>query len=255
MKQRLARLVGFTRRGRNLAPVWSEGADGLKIISWNLLRRTGATVQDVVALIRAEQPDILLMQEATVEMDMLPELVGGHYGRSPLPGRIHGVACWSAIPFLRPPRACTIPSGMLVKRHAQIIEYAGFSLANVHLSHGQVLNRRQLRRIATMLSAPCAILGDFNLVGPTLLPGFADVGPKAPTHRMVDVLPIRIDRCLVEGMDCLGARVLPIFASDHRPISVRLLPHTIRSEVNLLQVGHEEARERITELRKAATVV
>ena len=93
MKQRLARLVGFTRRGRNLAPVWSESADGLKVISWNLLRRTGATVQDVVALIRAEQPAILLMQEATVEMDMLPELVGGHYGRSPLPRRIHGVAC------------------------------------------------------------------------------------------------------------------------------------------------------------------
>lgn len=155
---------------------------------------------------------------------MLPDVIGGHYARNPQPGRIHGVACWSRIPFARAPRACTIPSGPLFKRHAQIIEYEKFSLANVHLSHGQMLNRKQLRRLATLLSPPCAILGDFNLLGPTLVPGFKDVGPKAPTHRMVDLLPIRIDRCLVEGMQCLSARVLPVFASDHRPIAVTLRP-------------------------------
>lgn len=61
-------------------------------------------------------------------------------------------------------------------------------------------------------------------MGPTLVPGFADVGPKAPTHRMVDLLPIRLDRCLVEGMVCSDAQVLPVFASDHRPIVVTLQP-------------------------------
>lgn len=203
-----------------------NAVDIYKIISWNLLRRTGATVHDVAALMDAEQPDILLMQEATEEIDYLPNIMGGYYARAPLPGRIHGVACWSRKPFIREPRAWTIPSGAVVKRHAQIIEYAGFSLANVHLSHGQMLNRRQLRRIATLLHAPCAILGDFNLVGPTLVPGFQDVGPKAPTHKMVDILPIRLDRCLVRGMRCVDARVLPVFASDHRPIAVNLVAET-----------------------------
>lgn len=223
MRRRLVNLVEWAQRRRVRHTVGHEGT-ALKIISWNLLRRTGATVHDVAALIMRENPDILLMQEATVEIDALPELVGGHYSRAPLPGRIHGLACWSRQPFSRPPRACTIPSGVMVKRHAQIIEYRRFSLANVHLSHGQVLNRRQLRRVASLLTAPCAILGDFNLVGPTLVPGFRDVGPKAPTHNMAEVLPIRIDRCLTEGMVCLAARVLPVFASDHRPIAVMLQP-------------------------------
>lgn len=205
-------------------PVASAQAKIFKIVSWNLLRRTGATVHDVVALMEAEQPDLLLMQEATTDIDLLPDIMGGHYARAPLPGRIHGVACWSRTPFIRPPRAWTIPSGPVVKRHAQIIECGAFSIANVHLSHGQVLNRRQLRRLAALLHAPCAILGDFNLVGPTMVPGFQDVGPRAPTHKMVDILPIRLDRCLVKGMNCVEARVLPVFASDHRPIMVGLVP-------------------------------
>ena len=72
---------------------------------------------------------------------------------------------------------------------------------------------------------PCgAVLGDFNLVGPVLLRGFRDVGPRWPTHRMGRVVPLRIDRCLVRGLACEGARVLPRRGSDHRPISVHLVP-------------------------------
>ncbi|CEF42877.1 endonuclease [Acetobacter senegalensis] len=224
MRRQFLRLIEGRPRQQVRSALNFVDGESTKIISWNLLRRTGATVHDVVALIETEQPDILLMQEATDEIDMLPDIMGGYYARAPLPGRIHGVACWSSKPFARPPRACTIPSGAVVKRHAQIIDYGPFSLANVHLSHGQMLNRRQLRRIAALMPPPCAILGDFNLLGPTLVPGFHDVGPKAPTHKMVDLLPIRIDRCLVDGMTCLNARVLPVFASDHRPIAVRLKP-------------------------------
>jgi len=221
---RLEPLTQMLRPKQRLIPEHIHVAgNAVKIISWNLLRRTGATVHDVTQLIEAEQPDILLMQEATEEIDLLPEIMGGYYERAPLPGRIHGVACWSRREFLRQPRACIIPSGAVVKRHTLIIEYPGFSLANVHLSHGQVLNRRQLRRIAALMPAPCAILGDFNLIGPTMVPGFQDAGPKAPTHNMASVFPIRIDRCLVSGMHCVESQVLPVFASDHRPIAVRLV--------------------------------
>ena len=147
----------------------------MKIVSWNLLRTVGATLDDVVDLIERERPDLMLMQEVTHPFATLCDRVGGSY-------------------------------------------------ANVHLSHGQRLNRRQLREVAQRLPARGAVLGDFNLVGPVLLPGFRDVGPRWPTHRMGKVVPLRIDRCLVRGLSCEGARVLPRRGSDHRPISVHLAP-------------------------------
>jgi endonuclease/exonuclease/phosphatase (EEP) superfamily protein YafD len=67
-----------------------------------------------------------------------------------------------------------------------------------------------------------AILGDFNLVGPTMLPGFRDVGPREPTHIAGDMIPFRIDRCLARGLQCSSARALDRGASDHRPIIVEL---------------------------------
>jgi len=193
-----------------------------KIISWNLLRLTGATLDDVVRLIRREQPDLLLMQEATVEIDRLVAQVGGHYLRSPLPGRIHGLATWSPRALVGPPVILPLPSGAMFDRICQITDLGDFAVTNVHLSHGQFLNRRQLRRIAEALPPRAAVLGDYNLIGPALLPGFRDVGPREPTHLAGDVVPLRIDRCLVRGLACAEARALLSGASDHRPIAVRL---------------------------------
>ena len=192
-----------------------------KIISWNLLRLTGATVEQVAALARQERPDLLLMQEATLAMNALPTLLGGHYARVPLPGRIHGLAMWSPA-HLPPPRVVHLPAGALVDRLCQIVDLPGFSVANVHLSHGQLLNRRQLRHIAQHLPPRAAVLGDYNLVGPALLPGFRDVGPREPTHRCADVMPLRLDRCYVRGLACGLAAALDKAGSDHRPIMVRL---------------------------------
>jgi len=192
----------------------------MKIISWNLLRLVGASVDDVVALIARERPDLLLMQEATRDIDALPARIGGHYTRTPLPDRIHGLAVWSTTAIT--PRVVTLPPGTLVRRICQIVDLGAFAVANVHLSHGQMLNRRQLRRIAASLPEHAAVLGDFNLLGPALLPGFRDVGPRRPTHVMGDIVPIRIDRCLARGLICTEARVLPRGTSDHSPIVVRM---------------------------------
>jgi endonuclease/exonuclease/phosphatase family metal-dependent hydrolase len=79
-----------------------------------------------------------------------------------------------------------------------------------------------LRRLALVLPPHAAVLGDFNLVGPALLPGFHDVGPRQATHIMGKIVPIRIDRCLVRGMACSATAVLPRHSSDHCPIMVRL---------------------------------
>ena len=76
--------------------------------------------------------------------------------------------------------------------------------------------------IAGHLPPQACVLGDFNLVGPVLLPGFRDVGPRNPTHRMADTVPLRLDRCLVRGVQCLEAVRLPRSRSDHHPIMVRL---------------------------------
>ncbi len=193
-----------------------------KIVSWNLLRRVGAAIEDVVALIEQESPDLLLMQEATRAIGFLKERVGGHYAWAPLPGRIHGLAMWSPTPWPTPPRTVPLPSGALVHRVSQVLDLGAFGIANVHLSHGQMLNRRQLRRIVTGLPPRAAILGDYNIVGPALIPGFRDVGPRRPTHAMVDVVPLRLDRCLARGLVCRDSAVLPRGPSDHRPIVVHL---------------------------------
>jgi endonuclease/exonuclease/phosphatase (EEP) superfamily protein YafD len=175
----------------------------------------------VVGLARRERPDLLVMQEATQEIDLLAQHLGGFYARVPLPGRIHGLAAWSPVYRARP-RVLKLPSGAVVDRVAQIVDLGCFSVANVHLSHGQVLNRRQLRHIALHLPYRAAVMGDFNLLGPALLPGWRDVGPRDPTHLCADIVPLRLDRCYVRGLACGSARALDKSASDHRPIVVRL---------------------------------
>jgi endonuclease/exonuclease/phosphatase (EEP) superfamily protein YafD len=203
----------------------------MRIISWNLLHRDGANLTDVARLIERQRPDLLLMQEATKAFEGLARLVGGGLARAPLPGRGHGLAIWMPRPPAQPPRVFALPHGALVQRVCQTIDLGPFTVANVHLSHGQLLNRRQLRFIARELPHHAAVIGDYNLVGPALLPGFHDVGPRQHTHRMSDLLPLRLDRCLARGLVCTEARVFARGASDHCPIMLRLeLESEIRQE-------------------------
>src|SRR5438105_966966 len=106
----------------------------MKIISWNLLRLSGASLSDVARLVEREAPDLLLLQEATAEMEGLPSRVGGTFVRTPLPGRIHGLAAWKPDPMHRPPTVIRLPPGTLVQRVCQIVDLGGFAVANVHLS-------------------------------------------------------------------------------------------------------------------------
>lgn len=208
-----------------------------KLISWNLLRLTGASLDDIVRLIRREDPDLLLMQEATQEIDGLTRRVGGQYQRNQLPGRVHGLAVWSPLPLAHRPVVLPLQAGAMFNRICQIIQFGSITVANVHLSHGQILNRRQLRRIAKALPHRAAVVGDYNLIGPTLLPGFRDVGPRGPTHVAGDVVPLRIDRCLIRGVACLEARALLRETSDHRPIVVRLALVTERQAAEAAPLG------------------
>jgi endonuclease/exonuclease/phosphatase (EEP) superfamily protein YafD len=200
----------------------------LKVISWNLLRLTGAGVEDVAALVERHHPDLLFLQEAIEEMADLPALVGGYFFRQPLEGRIYGLAVWSPHPLPRP-HAVRLPvsqvPGRVPPRVAQIVQLGDVTFANVHLSHGQFLNRWQLMHIATTLRGRAAIVGDYNAVGPIKLAGFKDVGPRQSTHRPNDIISFRLDRCMARGLRCSYARVLARGSSDHHPILLKL--HTL----------------------------
>lgn len=207
-----------------------SGASGKKrcltIISWNLLHRSGALLDDIAALIEQEEPDVLLMQEATAVIEGLPELVGGRLYEQPWPGKRHGLAAWSRaeLPNFRSLRlpASKMP-GRLPTRLAQLLEVNGITIANVHLSHGQVLNRRQLRMIAKSTEGATAIIGDYNSLGPTPLRGFSDVGPRGSTHHAQDIVPFRLDRCMVRDLECVRSRILQRGPSDHRPIRLEFI--------------------------------
>jgi endonuclease/exonuclease/phosphatase family metal-dependent hydrolase len=192
----------------------------LRILSWNVLRKVGAGPADVAALIERYQPDLVLLQEADLTMDRLPQLAGGSFARDEFPGRIHGPAIWSPNPMQRP-RLVRLRGGA-TRRHGQVVEHAGFTFVNVHLAHGQLTCRRQLREAAAAIRGAGAVIGDFNMIGPAVLPGFSDVGPREPTHIAQDMLPVRIDRCLVRGMACHSARALSAGRSDHRPMLLEL---------------------------------
>jgi len=202
----------------------------MKIISWNVLYRNGATLDDVCRLIERERPDLLLLQETTDQLDTLTTRVGGHYFRAPpLSNRRYGLATWCPQPLHRAPTILPLQSGIVFDRSCQIVSLEGCVIANVHLSHGQVLNRRQLVRIYRELPHHAAVIGDFNLVGPSYLPGFRDVGPRGGTLNVEGVHLFRLDRCLARGLVCEKTEALHCGPSDHRPIVMWLSPEPVKA--------------------------
>ncbi|VAW21697.1 Putative membrane-spanning protein [hydrothermal vent metagenome] len=199
--------------------------NSLKIVSWNLLYRRGAAVCDVAVMIEKERPDLFLMQEATEDIDNLSSISGGRFYKLPWKGKTYSLALWAPGGEIRT-RALELPfsrlPGKFPPRVAQLVDLGNVTIANVHLSHGQLLNRRQLRAIARAVDGPLAIIGDFNALGPLVMRGFKDVGPRRITHVAKRVVPFRLDRCFVRELKCVTAKALEKGPSDHRPIVVEL---------------------------------
>lgn len=249
-------MIESSRRVLRVPPA-QHGEDladaGLRVISWNLLRLIGAGVEDVAALIRRYEPDVLLMQEATPGIAALPELVGGHLVRAPMANRVYGLAVWSRNP-LPPHETLALPvskmPGRVPPRIAQLVRIAGITFANVHLSHGQLLNRRQLLSIVRAVDGPLAIIGDYNAVGPIVLSGFRDLGPQRRTHHASNIIPFRLDRCMARGLHCTATEVLERGPSDHHPILLELSPLSAveaaeRAVRRLFRFNRSESVERV----------
>ena len=204
----------------------------MKIVSWNLLYRQGAAAADIARIIERQRPDLFLMQEATEGIDVLPSHAGGHLHKLPWEGKSYALGAWVPegtlqtasleLPFSRVP-------GKFPPRVAQVLTFAKFTIVNVHLSHGQLLNRRQLRKVAKSIAGPLAIIGDFNTLGPIVMRGFEDVGPRRSTHRATKVMPFRLDRCLVRDLKCTDTRVLERGRSDHHPIVLHINSRTVHA--------------------------
>jgi endonuclease/exonuclease/phosphatase family metal-dependent hydrolase len=199
----------------------------VKVVSWNLLRldQGGASVRDIAGLIEEQKPDLVLLQEAFPDVERLPDMVGGTLFHEPMPRRLYGLAAWSPHEVARHD-AVTLPvsrmPGRLPPRVAQLLHVGEVTFANVHLSHGQWLNRWQLMRLASALHGPAAVIGDFNAVGPTMLPGFRDIGPRGRTHMCGTMIPLRLDRCMARGLRCISREILDRGQSDHHPIVLKL---------------------------------
>lgn len=197
----------------------------MKIASWNLLHRSGASVEEIATILESEKPDLFLMQEVTSEIIKLPGLIGGHFLYQPWSGKTYGMAIWSPS-LIKQASPIDLPysnlPGSFPKRAAQTIRINDMTVANVHLSHGQILNRRQLSKIAQNTDGPTVIMGDFNAVGPVKIREFDDVGPRFPTHKAQKLIPFRLDRCLIRDLECSEAKILDPRGSDHHPIAVSL---------------------------------
>jgi len=197
----------------------------LKIVSWNILRITGATAEDIAAVVRQERPQLLLLQEASARIFALSALVGGVVALRIFPGGEDGLAVWSSAP-LPPIDYLDLehdPAQPLKRRRcAMILRFPTYTVANIHLAHNQGLLRRQFNSTATASGPRAVVIGDFNVVGPLSRRGWKDCGPRVVTHFARGVLPFRLDRCMVRGWEPRSARALPRGRSDHRPIVVEL---------------------------------
>ena len=200
----------------------------LRVLSWNVLRRCGATPGEVAAWVHAEAVDLVLLQEADDTFRSLSALLGGEYQGRAFDGGPDGLGAWSRaglqdVRWLDLEMPDNGPK-MRRKRRAMVITANGTKVANVHLSHGQMLARRQFAQAAGAIGEQGAVVGDYNMVGPVWVDGWMDAGPSTWTHLAKGLVPLRLDRCLVRGMQCDAPRALRRGSSDHRPIVFDLIP-------------------------------
>jgi endonuclease/exonuclease/phosphatase family metal-dependent hydrolase len=190
----------------------------------------------------------VLMQEADRRLDALEACLGGSYQRCVMGHRRHGPAAWSRHKFedlgtVSLPRRTRIDLPVpvfrsLADRVALVVRVRNVCFANVHLDHGQVANRRQIRHLVAARAGIDVIAGDFNAFGSTRVAGFEDVGPRRATHFVKGIVPVRIDRCLVRNMVVTRTEALARGKSDHRPILVDLELMDMRGNSSRVTVRH-----------------
>jgi len=233
----------------------------ITLVNWNTQKGGNPQfVPDLAILLEREQPDIVFLQEARVDLVQVKQM-GGYFANGwsyPWPGgTMVGVLTLSRIPPLRiepvPTRYreffVTAPKVSLISEYS-LPDGQKLLTVNVHLLnferwgdlklHDQLQDLRSLLKIHT---GPIIMAGDFNtwnenklrlveeIAGDLMLTEVMDFPVGRTTGDLqADFLntifgiqsDLPLDRVYYRGFSIDSARVLPYESSDHRPIAVRL---------------------------------
>ena len=247
-------MAGFSDQAQTLPA-------SITIVNWNAQKgKSPQFASDLQLILEREQPDIVFLQEARVDL-LEPEKMGGYFAEGwsyPWPGgKTVGVLTLSRVP---PVRAERIPTkyrelGVTAPKVSLVAEYPlpnGEKLLslNVHLLNFEVWSTKKithqledLKKIMAAHEGPIVMAGDFNTWNQKRLDLVKDITREVKLKEVTDFPEGRttgdtrsewwnkalgvdkdlpLDRVFFTGFDPSAARVLDYESSDHWPILVKL---------------------------------
>ena len=231
------------------------------IVNWNAQKgKNPQFASDLKLLLEQEQPDIVLLQEARVDL-FEPEQMGGYFAEIwsyPWPGgKSIGVLTLPRVPPVRVEPVTTKyrELGVTAPKVSLVTEYPlsnGKNLlaVNVHLLNFEVWSLKKishqlqdLKKIMAAHHGPIVMAGDFNTWNQKRLDLVKEVTRNVKLKEVTDfpegrttgdtrsefwneVLGVErdlpLDRVFFLGFSPTSARVLNYYTSDHKPILVKL---------------------------------
>jgi endonuclease/exonuclease/phosphatase (EEP) superfamily protein YafD len=233
----------------------------ITIVNWNAQKgKNPQFSSDLKLLLERQNPDIVFLQEARVDL-FEPQQMGGYFARAwsyPWPGgKTIGVLTLSRVP---PVRVEPVPTkyrelGVTAPKVSLATEYplpGGKKLlaVNVHLLNFEVSSLKKfshqledLKSIMAKHQGPIVLAGDFNTWNQKRLELVKEITRDVKLHEVTDFPEGRttgntksefwnnalgveknlpLDRVFFGGFTPTSARVLNYDTSDHRPIMVKL---------------------------------
>jgi endonuclease/exonuclease/phosphatase (EEP) superfamily protein YafD len=219
----------------------------IRLVNWNIQKGGDPDWSDDLSALTNET-DLMIFQEAALDMDAWEDVAAGHY-RSFAPGyrtpgasgRVTGVLTLSAAepltscslvsiePWLRTPKATMITEYGLTDTEQSLL------VVNIHAINFTITNRdfrEQVRRALSIISVhpgPILLSGDFNtwhwrqwkilheMAGEH---GLATLNYDEDHRKRVFGQPL--DHIYVRGLRVIDATSFPVDSSDHNPMSATL---------------------------------
>jgi len=234
------------------APAQSREPAAVRVMTYNIQYGNGASLEEIAALIREQNPDFVALQEVDCKtrreyvsarqhgrdfITELGQLTGMFplYGKTiPLTGGFYGIGILSSRPCIRTEKTM-LPKAdgneearALLLAEVELGDTDTIIFACTHIDFTTPQTRmQQCRTVAERLSAeryPVIVGGDFNS-----LPGSPEIGtfgswaklcPAGPTHP-ADAPRMQIDYLWgypASAWKLQRSQILPVTLSDHRPI-------------------------------------
>jgi endonuclease/exonuclease/phosphatase (EEP) superfamily protein YafD len=230
-----------------LAPLYELDSRDIRILNWNIQKGGNPDwIADLSAI--GDEPDLLILQEATLQADTWTTVGADHFrsfaagyrtiGRA---GSVTGVLTMSDAepltscslvsyePWLRSPKATMITEYGLTNSDQSLV------VVNIHAINFTITNRdfrEQVRRALSVIrdhEGPVLLSGDFNTWHwrqSRILQQMADdhglrtLSYEKDYRKRVFGQPL--DHIYIRGLRVINATSFPVNSSDHNPMSVRL---------------------------------